>query len=152
MSKFKRGTFVVDTRVVTILSICLDETQCKVVAGPGVLMMTEPQMGFGTDSNHDRIATPEEIQKIIAGRDYPQWVIDILCNKPGIQKEYITLPPGVNVYNPAPIPMPQIDTTATLKTFQEQCNHHWLDYVGFTKVYQFCKHCDKKKDLTKQQS
>lgn len=28
----------------------------------------------------------------------------------------------------------------------ESCNHEWVDYVGFTHSFQYCKKCDEKKN------
>lgn len=35
-------------------------------------------------------------------------------------------------------PLPDIDVDKT------SCSHEWVDYVGFTHVYKYCKKCDLK--------
>lgn len=130
MFKFKRGMFIVFNDKPQILSICVNSSENQKIATMTRMELTTSKTFYMNDPAMEREATEAEVLKIMDGRPMPEWV------KP-IRESYVK-------EVEKPVATPQIETVMTLTTFQNQCKHHYVEYVGFTRVYKYCKHCDKK--------
>lgn len=105
------------------------------------------------------IATQAQIDQYKNGKDWPQWVKDILTQaiKPGHQPISQAVPMPVAVeqvaeaynLNPKVVQQAPLPSVMTLQAFQKNCPHDFVKYVGFSHSYKYCKYCDTKQDMPK---
>ena len=155
MSQPKRGDFVLDKFKVT-LYICTGN-KLGLIKCSGSNYVHSYICEVSLESS-DKVASRLEVDTIMDGQLMPDWVNQILIDvnqqqliynpiaPATIKGLYATLNPGVQL--PFPLPeaesVPKLDTNMSLKTFQNNCMHNWIEYRGFTREYKYCKHCDKK--------
>lgn len=148
---FNIGDLVIDGNDGKALFIAVEPTKISMIANNYDIIKDQ---GFSFAAwPGDRLATQEDITRIMNGRDFPQWVIDILTAngklinpKASKPQEVATVHPKAQLGFDLPKPPPEIkqNSIMTLQTFQNQCIHDYRDYVGFSRIYRYCRHCDKK--------
>lgn len=148
---FKRGDIIIVGN--DILLVVLDPRTCIVLYSMGVFRPDDDDSVKWTIQPSDRLATVKEMDALLKGRPLPQWVKDIQNEGMGIpcpsgptvsQPGLDHVAAAMNI-KPHQEPVIEFKPLAALETFREQCNHKWQTYTGFTKVFDFCVHCDKRK-------
>jgi hypothetical protein len=148
---------------VRALFILLNGELFIVVNGNGQIAPTKPKSPIGKLQIHDRLATHNDIAKLLAGRPMPQWVVDMGGNVNQPSYSVGIVGPGVSSISfnhskglanvaeeygikPIPAPVKTYHEPVTLAVFQSSCPHKWKTYTGFTRVYDYCELCDAKRN------